>query len=200
MNPSGTRRDRQKAETREIIIETARILFESDGFEKTTMRAVAARAGIGLGTIYKHFANKKEMLAAAMLDDLRQVFESATASVDQDASLKIQFLSLSGHFFAYYTSRPDLIREYLTNFLPMDEQGVGPINEFDEYYAEKVTELVASAQKKGEVDPDRDPGFVSMSMMACYFFVLLNFFIRYKITDKEKLIGILEGLIDQVLP
>jgi AcrR family transcriptional regulator len=40
----GTRRKKNKAETRRIIFDTAYKLFEEKGYQKVTMRELAARA------------------------------------------------------------------------------------------------------------------------------------------------------------
>ena len=44
----------------------ARALFAERGFERTTMRAVAARAGVDVALIYHHFGSKAALLAAAL--------------------------------------------------------------------------------------------------------------------------------------
>ncbi len=49
--PKGKRREIQKAETRALILKRARTLFETQAYEKVTIRGIAADAGIGLGTI-----------------------------------------------------------------------------------------------------------------------------------------------------
>ena len=64
--PKGTRRQVQKAETRALILESARTLFSTQEYDRVTIRGVATHAGIGLGTIYKHFPNKLSLLAAAL--------------------------------------------------------------------------------------------------------------------------------------
>ncbi len=47
-----------KAETEHRIVATAGRLFLVKGYERTTIRDIAAEAGIGLGTMFNYFANK----------------------------------------------------------------------------------------------------------------------------------------------
>lgn len=54
----------KSAETRARILETALELFRERGFEKTTMRDVAAGAGVALGSAYYYFDSKEAIVAA----------------------------------------------------------------------------------------------------------------------------------------
>lgn len=51
-------------ESRARIVEAALALFEERGYEATTMRAVAERAGVSLGNAYYYFASKEHLLQA----------------------------------------------------------------------------------------------------------------------------------------
>ena len=47
---------------REAIIEAARNLFAGQGYEETTIAAIARAAGVGVGTVYLYFQNKRQIL------------------------------------------------------------------------------------------------------------------------------------------
>jgi AcrR family transcriptional regulator len=53
-------------DTRAALVAAARALFAERGFERTTMRAVATRAGVDVALIYHHFGSKDALLAAAL--------------------------------------------------------------------------------------------------------------------------------------
>ncbi len=48
------------------IVETAVALAEAGGFEAVRLRDVAARANVALGTVYKRFPSKEDILVAAL--------------------------------------------------------------------------------------------------------------------------------------
>ncbi len=80
--PRPLRRDAQ--ENRRRLLEAAREVFAESGFE-ATMDDVAARAGVGVGTAYRRFANKEELIAALFqdrLDELEAVIDRALAEQD----------------------------------------------------------------------------------------------------------------------
>jgi AcrR family transcriptional regulator len=67
-------------ETREKILEAALALFRERGFEETTMREIAARAGVASGLAYYYFASKDAIVLAfyhRTKDELAAVLEPA---------------------------------------------------------------------------------------------------------------------------
>ena len=48
--------------TRGAVLEAAIACFEDRGYDETTTAAIAARAGIGVGTLYGYFRDKREVL------------------------------------------------------------------------------------------------------------------------------------------
>ncbi|HYM60922.1 MAG TPA: TetR family transcriptional regulator [Thermoanaerobaculia bacterium] len=54
-------------ETRERILTAALTLFREHGFEKTTMRDIAAAAGVATGAAYYYFRSKEELVMAFYL-------------------------------------------------------------------------------------------------------------------------------------
>ncbi|MGW4286355.1 TetR family transcriptional regulator [Streptomyces sp. NPDC004673] len=48
--------------TRALILETAMRLFQENGYDKTTMRAIAKEAGVSVGNAYYYFAGKEHLI------------------------------------------------------------------------------------------------------------------------------------------
>lgn len=65
----------RKPDKREAIIEAARALFTTQGYEATTIADVAKKAGIAVGTVYLYFKNKPELLYAVKGDWEQQMVE-----------------------------------------------------------------------------------------------------------------------------
>lgn len=59
---SGTARERQKQATRARLLDAALALFTEQGFEATTVRQIAARAEVSVGSVFVHFPSKAELL------------------------------------------------------------------------------------------------------------------------------------------
>ena len=70
----------QKAATRARILDAARALLESSGYEASNIRAVAAEAGVSTGAVLQHFQDKQDLLHAALFDDLEQRWAKVRAA------------------------------------------------------------------------------------------------------------------------
>jgi AcrR family transcriptional regulator len=67
---------------RERIIQAAKEVFSEQGID-AQMDDVAARAGVGVGTVYRHFANKDVLLGALVKDKFDSFIERARAALDE---------------------------------------------------------------------------------------------------------------------
>jgi len=74
--PSSARRERERAETRGKILESARRMFVQKGYEGTTMRAIAATIGYTPTAIYHHFKDKDALVAELAGLDFRALAQA----------------------------------------------------------------------------------------------------------------------------
>lgn len=56
---------RNAADTRADILAAARVRFGADGYERTTLRAVAADVGVDPALVIRYFGSKQDLFAAA---------------------------------------------------------------------------------------------------------------------------------------
>jgi len=85
------RREREKSETRDKILDAARELFITEGYAGVSMRKVAEKIEYSPTAIYVHFADKEELFRELCHQDyarLAQVFQSSVISADPIERLK----------------------------------------------------------------------------------------------------------------
>ena len=189
----------QKAETRALILKSAKSLFEKQDYDSVTIRGVASHAEIGLGTIYKHFPNKLSILANAFFEDLKTQYNDAMTTVPKDKPFKTQFIHISRQFFTFYITHYSLSQAYLSHLFFYDREWVDQINAFDDAYAQRLVEMIQAAQVKGEISSKKDSYALSLALISNYFFVLLNCFLKDRLTDPDQLVALLDTLIEQTL-
>lgn len=74
--------------SRVAILEAARALFEERGFDQSTLRAIAERAGMGASSIYRHFQSKEELLIAELVDLQEEAWRRFREGDDRKASTR----------------------------------------------------------------------------------------------------------------
>ncbi len=85
--PAEQRRERQRNQARRAILDASEALLVEAGYDKFSMRRLAARCGYTTPTIYHYFNDKQGLLHAlleevfqALLEHLRRVPQSANAA------------------------------------------------------------------------------------------------------------------------
>ena len=86
------RTERRKAETRERILSAAIDQLADGGYASATIQAVAARAGVATGSVYRHFPSKADLFAEVFRLASRremEVFADATEDDGRSATERI---------------------------------------------------------------------------------------------------------------
>ena len=79
------RREREREEIRTRILDAARELFDSEGYEHVTMRRIADAIEYSPTTIYNHFEDKDDLVRALCEEDfsrLLQIFREEDPPAD----------------------------------------------------------------------------------------------------------------------
>jgi AcrR family transcriptional regulator len=75
-------------ETQARILDAAQALFADQGFEKTQLEEVAARAGYTRGAIYAHYSSKEDLFLALMEQRVYSKFGSLLIDLENENDLK----------------------------------------------------------------------------------------------------------------
>lgn len=81
-SPEGPKRADARR-NRERVLAAAREAFAAGG-ESTALEEVARRAGVGIGTLYRHFPNRQALLEALYVNEVEQVCRTASELADAD--------------------------------------------------------------------------------------------------------------------
>ena len=100
----------------EKVLAAAREAF-AEGGESTALEEIARRAGVGIGTLYRHFPNRQALLEALYVGEVEEVCRSA-AELD-GADPWEALTSWFERFIAYIGTKQALAAELL-NYLDQD--------------------------------------------------------------------------------
>ncbi len=96
-------------ENRRRILEAAEQVFAAQGVS-APIDAVAERAGVGVGTLYRHFATKEALFEAIVLTRLEELATAAgAAGSDQSGDPGETFFAFLEEFARTVTNKHDLI-------------------------------------------------------------------------------------------
>ena len=100
----------------EKVLTAAREAF-AEGGESTALEEIARRAGVGIGTLYRHFPNRQALLEALYVNEVEEVCRSAAELDGSDPweALNAWFERLMG----YLATKQALAHELL-NYLETD--------------------------------------------------------------------------------
>ena len=118
--PRGLRQRNKDAKLARIR-RAARELFARKGFERTTTREIARRAGVGAGTLFLYARDKRTLLLRLFKEDLEKATEEGFASVPPRLTLGEAVLHVFASHFDHFGRTPELSRVFLKEVL-FDEQ------------------------------------------------------------------------------
>jgi AcrR family transcriptional regulator len=137
------------ARNRALVLEAARAAFAADG-TGVPLDEIARRAGVGPGTVHRHFPSKQALLTAVVFDRLTELTEAAAdlaAAEDPEAA-----------FFDFLEQLVEQARENLALTAALDGE-IGPeVGQAGAELTAALAGLLSRAQRAGAVKPDLTAG------------------------------------------
>src|SRR3954466_849893 len=85
---------RKGEQTKAAILSGALDLLQEHGYEKTTMRAIARRAGVSLGNAYHYFGSKEHLIQAFYHRLHEEHLQATGPALAQQTTLKTRLLTV----------------------------------------------------------------------------------------------------------
>lgn len=97
------------ATKRERLLDASREVFAREGLE-APMPAIAAAAGVGVGSVYRQFPSKRDLLSALVVERLHEVEAAALAALERPGEAWEALVELIWEFAARQ-SEDDVVAE-----------------------------------------------------------------------------------------
>ncbi len=104
-SPRTRRTDAARRHKREAIVEAAMRVFAEAGVERTSIRAIATRAGYTPGALYSYFDDKEALVGACLSRSLGRLL-AALRRADDAPGGNDALASCAGTFREYYRANP----------------------------------------------------------------------------------------------
>ena len=104
LQPSGPGRPKDPAKRR-AILEAAKSLFLRNGYDGSSMDAIAAEAGVSKLTVYSHFTDKETLFSAAVKAKCEEQLPELLFELPAGAPIEAVLLNIGRGFHALISSR-----------------------------------------------------------------------------------------------
>lgn len=151
---------RQPAITKNKIICTSSILFNTQGYQATSLKDITEATEITKGAIYKHFQNK-EALELASFDHQAQIIQKILIEKIKSASTAADKLRNVLDFFQHYSTCPPIQGgcPLLNTAIEVDEKS-SPLRtkaiELYKTFINSITHIIETGKKRGQILQDVD--------------------------------------------
>lgn len=143
---------------RDRLLEVAVRAFSRDGPD-VTLDAIAKEAGVGIGTLYRHFPTREALIDAAYRSELARLCDSATDLL-RDLPPDVAMRAWMDRFADYMTTKRgmgDALRALIAS-------GGDPFSESRDRLTAAITTLLRAGAMAGTLRPDTEPDDVLVSL------------------------------------
>ncbi|MBM7566811.1 TetR/AcrR family transcriptional regulator [Paenibacillus sacheonensis] len=162
-------RELKKEQTRTRIKEAAMSLFSEQGYEPTTVEAIAKLAGVAKGTFFNYFSSKDDLLC-----DLQGIFAISEAGKlkDTPGPLVPRLQLLVFELVKRFEMNKPLTRALFQAMLSRDS-ALNTHNKLLNALSEALLPLILQAQENGEIRKDMPAEMLAQQAFQSYFGTLI---------------------------
>jgi AcrR family transcriptional regulator len=155
-NPSprrnSSRRAFNKSDKLRRIKASARSLFLRKGYDETTMREIARRAGVGVGTLFSYASDKRDLLFLIFNDELQQVTQTGFSNGTRKGSFLANVVVAFSGYYAFFAREPEFMRHVLREIMYYSSGPEAPrIIRGRERIMTGLNSLIIDAKRKGQI-------------------------------------------------
>lgn len=161
------RGSRRKEESRRRLLNAARELFVKNGYHDTRPQDIAKLAGVGHGTFYLHFADKKACFLAFVDEARDEVSDAAMQRIDGITDLEGQVRGIIEAVFDYGEANPGIFQAAVTDpGLLTSNDGEGRNANVLEQWGDEWRDIIARHQARGTISKDIDAELAGQSVVG----------------------------------
>ena len=140
---------RRKPESLARLKQAARKLFVERGYDATRPQDIAREAGLGHGTFYLHYPDKRACFLSFVEDARQELDAHVRARRQPGATLEGRIATMLNAMYDYADSHPGVLRAALTDECVIDAEGVAArplVMQWGDEWAEMIREAVAEGK------------------------------------------------------
>ena len=153
-------REKQKADRDQRILKAATRLFREEGYDRTKIETIAAKAKVSIGTVYNYYRNKGDLLVAIVSMEVNEVLRAGAALIERPpkdvaAAVTALITIYLDHSLVYLTK--EMWRHAMAISTHQPDSPFGRrYSDLDDRLARQVCALVERLQAEGRVKAQVD--------------------------------------------
>ncbi len=162
-------REQRKLETRERIRAAAAELFTRHGYAAATMRQIADRAHVGLGTLFNYAEDKRDLVFLIFNQELSAITDVALAAPRPGQPVVEQLVAVFEVHYGWLATQPALARILLQEltFYSSGKQAA-TFHGIRKRLIDGVQALIERAQKARQIQSKEKPELIARSIFFLY--------------------------------
>lgn len=139
--------------TRQRLLDAARAVVEQHGYGGASVAAIAERAGVAAGTLYRHFPSKAELFVEVFRDVCEREIASATLAAKAADSAAAKLDAVLANFARRALANPVLAWALIAE--PVDPAIEQVRIDYRRTYTRDVERLLRAAIRQGDAPPQQ---------------------------------------------
>jgi AcrR family transcriptional regulator len=162
-------REKKKLATRDRIRAAASDLFARRGYGAATMRQIAKRAHVGLGTLFNYAEDKRDLVFLIFNEELNATTDVALAAPHARDALLDQVMAVFRAHYDWLATQPELARILLQEltFYSSGKQAATFLS-IRKRLIDGVEELISNAQKAKKISSREPPALIARHIFFVY--------------------------------
>lgn len=156
---------RRKPESLAKLKRSARKLFAERGYDATRPQDIAREAGLGHGTFYLHYEDKRACFLAFVEDARAELYGFVRARILKSSSLEELIGSMLGAIYEYSDANPGVLSAAMTGEAVIDTGGCQDRSLIDRL-AFDWADIVRDGMRQGKIADLYDPIVVGLAIVG----------------------------------
>jgi AcrR family transcriptional regulator len=183
-------REQHKLEKRQRIRAAVRELFSKHGYETATLRQIAKRAHVALGTLFNYAQDKRDLVFLIFNEELEAVTDEALKATRTRKRLLEKLIGLCRPHYKFFAKNPALSRILLKDMTFYSEgKQAAEFHRIRRRLLLGIEEVVRAAQRDRQIRSEEDA-----TLIARHIFLIFAGALRWWIASRKP--NPREGLAD----
>ena len=169
--PTGSKKVRESARADSLnrIVSAARHLFVSVGYDGATLRMIADRADMALGTLFYYARDKRDLIYLIFNDEFDAATTQGVETCRDAPGFKAKVLAITEPFYRFFAREPELSLILLSE-VQQHSPGLHLAQNLAirERFISALEGLVKEAQNTGEIQYAEESRIITLNIFFCF--------------------------------